>query len=84
MDDAHKPNPRRRKPSPAPETALQPELVPDSEIDPERREKIEKIKQALADGTYRIANEDVARKLMDHMREAPPEPRRERAREQKS
>jgi flagellar biosynthesis anti-sigma factor FlgM len=50
-----------------------PELASDLEaIDPERREKIEKIKKALADGTYRISNEDVARKLIEHMREPKP------------
>lgn len=69
MDEAHKQHPRRRKKSSAAEKVLQPELVPDAGIDPERREKIEKIKQALADGTYRISNEDVARKLMEHMSE---------------
>jgi anti-sigma28 factor (negative regulator of flagellin synthesis) len=75
MDDAPKPHStKRKKSSAAPEKQLQPELVPDAGIDPERREKIEKIKQALADGTYRISNEDVARKLIDHMIETQREP----------
>jgi anti-sigma28 factor (negative regulator of flagellin synthesis) len=71
-DDANKPHPgKRKKASATPQKALEPELLPelvDDEIDPERREKIEKIKQALADGTYRISNEDVARKVIEHMR----------------
>jgi anti-sigma28 factor (negative regulator of flagellin synthesis) len=75
MDDAQKPHSaRRKKSSAAPEKVLRPELVPDDGIDPERREKIEKIKQSLADGTYRISNEDVARKLIEHMREPQREP----------
>jgi hypothetical protein len=80
MDDAHKPPPGKRKKSPrpaVPDASLRPGLVPDAGIDPERREKIEKIKQALRDGTYRISNEDVARKLIEHMREPQPEPRGE-------
>jgi anti-sigma28 factor (negative regulator of flagellin synthesis) len=77
MDDTHKPHTGKRSrknaaPPPAPEAALQPELVADPDVDPARREKIEKIKQALADGTYRISNEEVARKLIEHMREPKP------------
>jgi anti-sigma28 factor (negative regulator of flagellin synthesis) len=75
MDDAHKPHPRRRKKPSAAEKVLQPELVPDAGIDPERREKIEKIKQALAEGSYHISNEDVARKLIEHMRDPQREPK---------
>jgi hypothetical protein len=71
-DDANKPHPgKRKKAFPTPPKELQPELLPklvDDEIDPKRREKVEKIKQALADGTYRISNEDVARKVIEHMR----------------
>jgi anti-sigma28 factor (negative regulator of flagellin synthesis) len=59
MEDAQKPK-----------KELLPKLASDPEaIDPERREKIEKIKKALADGTYRISNEDVARKVIEHMRD---------------
>jgi anti-sigma28 factor (negative regulator of flagellin synthesis) len=80
-DDANKPHPGKgKKTSPTAEKALQPELVREpvkDEIDPERREKIEKIKQALADGTYRISNQDVARKLIEHMRDQRREPQRE-------
>lgn len=71
MDDAPKPRKGKRKlPAPAPGPQKGPQLVPDtSDVDPARRAKIEKIKQALADGTYRIPNEDVARKVIDHMRD---------------
>jgi anti-sigma28 factor (negative regulator of flagellin synthesis) len=39
----------------------------DPPIDPQRLKKIEQLKQAIADGTYHISAEDVARKLMEHM-----------------
>ena len=67
MDESLKAHPTRRKKT---EKKLQPKLVPETGIEQERREKIEKIKQALANGTYQIPNEDVARKLIDHMRAA--------------
>jgi anti-sigma28 factor (negative regulator of flagellin synthesis) len=38
-------------------------------IDEARREKIENIKKALADGTYNVSAEEVARKLIEHMLE---------------
>jgi flagellar biosynthesis anti-sigma factor FlgM len=34
-----------------------------------RLKKIAKIKKALEDGTYRVSNEEVARKLIEHMLE---------------
>jgi flagellar biosynthesis anti-sigma factor FlgM len=37
--------------------------------DEARREKIEKLKQAVADGTYHVSAEEVARKLIEHMLE---------------
>jgi flagellar biosynthesis anti-sigma factor FlgM len=37
--------------------------------DEARREKIEKLKKAVADGTYHVSDEEVARKLMEHMLE---------------
>ncbi len=37
--------------------------------DDARREKIESLKKAVADGTYNISAEEVARKLIDHMLE---------------
>jgi flagellar biosynthesis anti-sigma factor FlgM len=38
-------------------------------IDDVRREKIESLKKAVADGTYNVSAEEVARKLMEHMLE---------------
>jgi anti-sigma28 factor (negative regulator of flagellin synthesis) len=41
----------------------------ESPIDDARREKIEKLKKAVADGTYSVSAEEVARKLIEHMLE---------------
>ena len=41
----------------------------ESPIDDARREKIEKLKKAVADGTYNVSAEEVARKLIEHMLE---------------
>jgi flagellar biosynthesis anti-sigma factor FlgM len=38
-------------------------------IDEERLRKIAKIKQAIADGTYHVSAQDVAAKIIEHMRE---------------
>ena len=38
-------------------------------IDDARREKIERLKKAVADGTYSVSAEEVARKLIEHMLE---------------
>ena len=38
-------------------------------MDEARREKIEILKKAVADGTYTVSAEEVARKLMEHMLE---------------
>ncbi len=38
-------------------------------IDDARREKIESLKKAVADGTYNVSAEEVARKLIEHMLE---------------
>ncbi len=38
-------------------------------IDPERQEKIARLKQSLEDGTYRVSSEEVARKVIEHMLE---------------
>ena len=39
----------------------------ESPIDQARREKIEKLKKAVADGTYNVSAEEVAKKLIEHM-----------------
>ena len=38
-------------------------------FDDARREKIESLKKAVADGTYTVTAEEVARKLIEHMLE---------------
>jgi anti-sigma28 factor (negative regulator of flagellin synthesis) len=38
-------------------------------IDDARREKIEKLEKAVADGTYSVSAEEVAGKLIEHMLE---------------
>jgi anti-sigma28 factor (negative regulator of flagellin synthesis) len=47
---------------------------PDQPIDPERLKKVEKLKRAVADGTYYVSAEDLARKLIDHMLQPKLEP----------
>jgi flagellar biosynthesis anti-sigma factor FlgM len=41
----------------------------DKSIDEARMKKIANIKKALADGTYHVSAAEVARKLIDQMRE---------------
>jgi anti-sigma28 factor (negative regulator of flagellin synthesis) len=38
------------------------------DVDEERLKKIAGIKQAIADGTYHISAQDVAEKIIEHMR----------------
>ena len=38
-------------------------------IDEARREKIEKLEKAVADGTYSVSSEEVARKIIENMLE---------------
>jgi flagellar biosynthesis anti-sigma factor FlgM len=38
-------------------------------IDEKRLQKIAKIKQAIADGTYHISAQDVAQKILEQMRD---------------
>jgi hypothetical protein len=47
---------------------------PDQPIDPERLKKVEKLKRAVADGTYHVSAEDLAGKLIDHMLQPKLEP----------
>jgi anti-sigma28 factor (negative regulator of flagellin synthesis) len=46
----------------------------DQTIDPDRLKKIESLKQAVADGTYHVPAEDLARKLIEHMLQPKLEP----------
>jgi flagellar biosynthesis anti-sigma factor FlgM len=41
----------------------------DKSMDEARLKKIENIKKALADGTYHVSAAEVARKILDNMRE---------------
>jgi anti-sigma28 factor (negative regulator of flagellin synthesis) len=41
----------------------------DSAPDAERQKKINDLKQAVADGTYHVSAEEVARKIIEHMLE---------------
>jgi flagellar biosynthesis anti-sigma factor FlgM len=52
------------------ESLIQANLDADAQpIDEARREKIEKLKKAVADGTYNVSADEVARKLIEHMLE---------------
>jgi anti-sigma28 factor (negative regulator of flagellin synthesis) len=55
-------------PAPANPIPSQDDLENDP-IDDARLEKIETIKKALADGTYNVSAEELARKLIEHMLE---------------
>ena len=48
---------------------LEGNALDDSAVDAERLEKINKLKKAMADGTYHVSAEEVARKIIEHMRE---------------
>ena len=52
----------------AKESGLQPSDS-ESPIDDARREKVAKLKKAVADGTYNVSAEEVADKLIEHMLE---------------
>jgi anti-sigma28 factor (negative regulator of flagellin synthesis) len=56
------------QPTEAPACTKQPSDS-ESPIDQARREKIEQLKKAVADGTYNVSAEEVARKLIEHMLE---------------
>ena len=44
-------------------------LLIDDPVDEERLKKISRLKQAVADGTYRVSAEDLADKLIAHLLE---------------
>jgi anti-sigma28 factor (negative regulator of flagellin synthesis) len=54
-----------RKAQEAGKQALDSELP----VDAARREKIENLKKTVADGTYRVSSEEVARKIIENMLE---------------
>jgi anti-sigma28 factor (negative regulator of flagellin synthesis) len=58
MEPLDKPRPRRRTKAKA-----------NSAFDAERAKKIADIKKALDNGTYSVPDEEVARKLIEHMLE---------------
>ena len=66
----HRDNPSTRdNPSANDRLATDPLQVIDDLIDEERLKKIARLKQAVADGTYRVSAEDLADKLIAHMLE---------------
>jgi anti-sigma28 factor (negative regulator of flagellin synthesis) len=75
MERFHKAPPadRRKKKSAAADPGASAEKPADPTdvkgIDHDRRKKIAKLKKAVEDGTYRVSNEEVARKLIEHMLE---------------
>jgi anti-sigma28 factor (negative regulator of flagellin synthesis) len=75
MDPSNKEHPgnRRKKKPKAAVAPTPPETSADAGgqkvIDEERLKKIARLKKAVEDGTYRISNEEVARKLIEHMLE---------------
>ena len=50
-------------------------ILEDSADDAERLEKINKLKKAIACGTYNVSAAELARKLIEHMREPKPKPK---------
>ena len=65
MDQSHHPSAKDR-------LATDPLHSVDDVVDEERRKKIARLKQAVADGTYHVSAEDLADKLIAHMLEPKP------------
>ena len=66
----HRTNPSNSGDPPANDRlANDPLLLIDDPVDEERLKKISRLKQAVADGTYRVSAEDLADKLIAHLLE---------------
>jgi hypothetical protein len=65
----HRDNPSTPGHPPANDRSATPLPGIDDVIDEERLKKIARLKQAVADGTYRVSAEDLADKLIAHMLE---------------
>jgi flagellar biosynthesis anti-sigma factor FlgM len=74
-NEAEQSEPQDSGKQPSEGEALSPDLAAthnaggDEPLDDVRRAKVEKIKKALADGTYVVSAEDLAGKLIEHMLE---------------
>ncbi len=75
MVNVEKPAPRKRRKAVAASGLPAPAPKPDAGNGPEgtaddaRRKRIAEIKKSLEDGTYHVSNEDIARKVIEHMLE---------------
>ncbi len=68
MANSDKPAPkRRRKPASPSPGGGPPANGEDATVEPARREKIARLKQAIEEGTYQVSSDEVARKVIEHM-----------------